>query len=85
VRYVGDPPRVAKDSGYRRPSSQVWMRADGSLPDDPLLHALGWEPATLEQLAERLDAPLGPIAVRLAELETAGQVVQRAGWCERVR
>ena len=38
VRYVGDPPRVAKDSGYRRPSSQVWMRADGALPDDPLLH-----------------------------------------------
>jgi acyl-CoA thioesterase-2 len=38
VRYVGDPPRIAKDSGYRRPSSQVWMRADGDLPDDPLLH-----------------------------------------------
>ncbi len=38
VRYVGDPPRVAKDTGYRRPSSQVWMRADGTLPDDPLVH-----------------------------------------------
>jgi acyl-CoA thioesterase-2 len=38
VRYVDDPPRVAKDSGYRRPASQVWMRADGELPDDPLLH-----------------------------------------------
>ena len=38
VRYVGDPPRIAKDSGHRRPSSQVWMRADGTLPDDPLLH-----------------------------------------------
>ena len=38
VRYVGDPPRVAKDSGERRPTSQVWMRADGTLPDDPLLH-----------------------------------------------
>jgi acyl-CoA thioesterase-2 len=38
VRYVGDPPRVAKDSGYREPRSQVWMRADGWLPDDPLLH-----------------------------------------------
>ena len=29
---------MAKDSGYRKPSSQVWMRADGRLPDDPLLH-----------------------------------------------
>jgi acyl-CoA thioesterase-2 len=38
VRYVGDPPRVAKDTGTRQPSSQVWMRADGTLPDDPLLH-----------------------------------------------
>jgi len=38
VRYVGDPPRVAKDRGYRQPSSRVWMRADGALPDDPLLH-----------------------------------------------
>jgi len=38
VRYVDDPPRVAKDSGHRRASSQVWMRADGALPDDPLVH-----------------------------------------------
>ena len=38
VRYVDDPPRIAKDSGQRRPSSQVWMRADGKLPDDPLVH-----------------------------------------------
>ena len=38
VRYVGDPPRVAKDTGYRAATSQVWMRADGTLPDDPLLH-----------------------------------------------
>jgi acyl-CoA thioesterase II len=38
VRYVGDPPRIAKDRGTRQPHSQVWMRADGTLPDDPLLH-----------------------------------------------
>ena len=38
VRYVSDPPRIAKDTGSRNPSSQVWMRADGTLPDDPLLH-----------------------------------------------
>jgi acyl-CoA thioesterase-2 len=38
VRYVGDPPRVAKDAGRRETRSQVWMRADGKLPDDPLLH-----------------------------------------------
>ena len=38
VRYVGDPPRVAQDTGRREPRSRVWMRADGELPDDPLLH-----------------------------------------------
>ena len=38
VRYVGDPPRINRDKGARASSSQVWMRADGDLPDDPLLH-----------------------------------------------
>jgi acyl-CoA thioesterase-2 len=38
VRYVGDPPRVAKETGRREANSRVWMRADGRLPDDPLLH-----------------------------------------------
>ena len=36
-RYVDDPPRVRKEP--RPPHQQVWMRADGTLPDDPLLHA----------------------------------------------
>jgi acyl-CoA thioesterase-2 len=38
VRYVGDPPRVAKDKGRHEAENRVWMRADGRLPDDPLLH-----------------------------------------------
>ena len=38
VRYVGDPPRIAMEKGPAAPRSQVWMRADGVLPDDPLLH-----------------------------------------------
>ena len=38
VRYVDDPPRVAQATGRREPCSRVWMRADGRLPDDPLLH-----------------------------------------------
>ena len=38
IRYVSEPPRVAQDSGTRSTTSQVWMRADGTLPDDPLLH-----------------------------------------------
>ena len=38
TRFVNDPWRVP-DQGPRDPSQQVWMRADGRLPDDPLLHA----------------------------------------------
>ncbi|HEX7166897.1 MAG TPA: acyl-CoA thioesterase II [Acidimicrobiales bacterium] len=38
TRFVNDPWRVP-DQGPREPSQQVWMRANGSLPDDPLLHA----------------------------------------------
>ena len=88
---AGSPPcRDADDVlvalGLSR-SSQPSSPSPDATPDDddPLLHALGWDPATLEQLADRLDTPLGPVAVRLAELEAAGQVVQRTGWYERVR
>jgi acyl-CoA thioesterase-2 len=38
TRYVGDPLRV-HERGPRPPHQQVWMRADGCLADDPLLHA----------------------------------------------
>jgi acyl-CoA thioesterase-2 len=39
IRYVTDPPRVLRDRpGEKEARSQVWMRADGKLPDDPLLH-----------------------------------------------
>jgi acyl-CoA thioesterase-2 len=38
LRYVEDPPRVAREKGPRSPNQLVWMRADGTLPDDPLLH-----------------------------------------------
>ena len=38
VRYVGDPPRIAQETGTPVQHSRVWMRADGTLPDDPLLH-----------------------------------------------
>lgn len=38
IRHVGDPPHV-RGGGPRPPCQQVWIRADGALPDDPLLHA----------------------------------------------
>ncbi len=36
-RYVDDPPQTG--GGPRPPHQQVWIKADGPLPDDPLVHA----------------------------------------------
>jgi acyl-CoA thioesterase II len=38
IRHV-DPPSQDRALGARPPRQRVWMRADGRLPDDPLLHA----------------------------------------------
>jgi acyl-CoA thioesterase-2 len=38
LRYVDDPPWQQHAKGPREGSCRVWMRADGVLPDDPLLH-----------------------------------------------
>jgi acyl-CoA thioesterase-2 len=37
LRYVGEPARNTEQP--RAPEQQVWIKADGELPDDPLLHA----------------------------------------------
>jgi acyl-CoA thioesterase II len=39
VRYVGEPGWVAPGDRPPDPNQRVWMRIDGKLPDDPLLHA----------------------------------------------
>jgi acyl-CoA thioesterase-2 len=39
LRYVNDPPWQARSGGPQpQARSQVWYRADGQLPDDPVLH-----------------------------------------------
>lgn len=38
MRYVDDPPWASRERGRREARQQVWMRADGALPPDPLLH-----------------------------------------------
>ena len=39
VRYVGEPGWVRPGERPADPHQRVWMRIDGRLPDDPLLHA----------------------------------------------
>ncbi|MBD0321883.1 MAG: acyl-CoA thioesterase II [Aldersonia sp.] len=38
MRYANDPAWIMKGTGERLNHNRVWMRADGSLPDDPLVH-----------------------------------------------
>jgi acyl-CoA thioesterase-2 len=38
LRYVDDPPWQQHGRGPRDGENRVWMRANGRLPDDPLLH-----------------------------------------------
>jgi acyl-CoA thioesterase-2 len=39
IRYVGEPGWVAPGDRPAEERQRVWMRLDGKLPDDPLLHA----------------------------------------------
>jgi len=38
LRYVNEPPWVTRQTGERPARNQAWMRADGKLPDQQLLH-----------------------------------------------
>lgn len=38
LRYANDPAWIMKGTGERLNHNRVWMRADGDLPDDPLIH-----------------------------------------------
>jgi acyl-CoA thioesterase-2 len=37
-RYTNDPAWVMRDKGEKLDHNQVWLKADGPLPDDPVLH-----------------------------------------------
>ncbi len=51
--------------------------------DQAVLEALGWAPATLEELAVRSGLALVDLAASLTRLEAEGWVVHTAGWYER--
>jgi acyl-CoA thioesterase II len=61
VRPVGDPIRTSPDSAPRQPANQMWMRTDGKLPDEPLLHACLVAYASDMTLLDTIMAPHGLI------------------------
>lgn len=50
-----------------------------------VLAALGWEAASLEQLAVRTGRPVPELSLALHRLELDGWLVQNSGWFEQVR
>jgi DNA processing protein len=69
-------------------SSAPLARADPRPPPGPdeavVLEALGWEPATFDDLCARTARSPGQVSVALARLQAAGWVGERGGWWERV-
>ncbi len=52
-------------------------------PETAVLRALGWEAASIEQIAARAGEPLGAVAVELSRLEAGGQVLRDGAWFQR--
>ena len=66
----------------RRPREETRPRPDPA--DAPVLDAVGWQPATLDQIGVRTGHGLAVLAPALDRLCEAGWVARRGGWYERI-
>jgi acyl-CoA thioesterase-2 len=80
VRYVTDPPWVRRETGQHEARSQVWMRADGTLPDDDLLHVCM---AAFASDLTLLDAVLARHGVYWGLDNVSGASLDHAMWFHR--
>ena len=78
TRYADDPPRAK--TGPRPPRQQVWMRADGRLPDNPMLHACVVAYASDMSL---LDSAFLPHNLSWEDGEVMGASLDHAMWFHR--
>ncbi|MGH3439655.1 MAG: acyl-CoA thioesterase [Sciscionella sp.] len=80
VRYVSEPPWVSRNQGPREARNQVWMRADGRLPDNQLLHVCVLTYASDMTL---LDAVLARHGVYWGTDKVLGASLDHALWFHR--
>jgi acyl-CoA thioesterase-2 len=80
IRYITEPAWVSRESGPREARNQVWMKADGRLPDDPLLHVCVLAYASDMTL---LDAPLARHGVYWWLDNVKGASLDHAMWFHR--
>jgi acyl-CoA thioesterase-2 len=79
IRYVESVPWVLRQ-GPRPPRQRMWIRADGTLPDDPLLHACIVAYASDMSL---LDTALMPHGLRWSDPHVMGASLDHAMWFHR--
>ncbi|SDC27962.1 acyl-CoA thioesterase II [Actinokineospora iranica] len=80
IRYVSEPPWLSRETGPRDARNQVWMRADGVLADDPLLHVCVLAYASDMTL---LDAVLARHGVYWGTDKVMGASLDHAMWFHR--
>ncbi|MCP2262163.1 acyl-CoA thioesterase-2 [Streptoalloteichus tenebrarius] len=80
VRYVTEPAWVSRETGPREARNRVWMRADGRLPDDDLLHVCLLAYASDMTL---LDSVLARHAVYWGTDKVIGASLDHAMWFHR--
>jgi len=77
-RHVGELPWMQHEAG--EPVQRVWIRADGTLPDDPLLHSCVAAYASDMSL---FDTMLAPHEVRWDDAEFMGASLDHCMWFHR--
>ncbi|CAN5665458.1 DNA-processing protein DprA [soil metagenome] len=70
-----DGAALTRGGGDRRPAPSPSAGA--------VLDAVGWEPATIEVVAQRVGQPLDAVATALSRLERDGWLLRQGGWFER--
>ena len=84
AKLVDDPADVLEELGWmgidlRAPAQAPSAPAEPAAPQDPVLEALGYDPATLDALVARTGSPPHLLNARLLELELDGLVVRLPG------
>jgi acyl-CoA thioesterase II len=77
-RHIGDLPWHAQGPG--EPCQRLWIRADGDLPDDPLLHACV---ATYASDMSLIDTILAPHSVRWGDDDFMSASLDHCMWFHR--
>ncbi|MCK4176084.1 acyl-CoA thioesterase [Aciditerrimonas ferrireducens] len=78
-RHIGRLPWAAEEAGDE-PVQRLWIRADGQLPDDPLLHACI---ATYASDMSLFDTMLAPHAVHWDDADFMGASLDHCMWFHR--